>query len=97
MIFTDKITCSKCGKDHDTTRHNFDDWVVCKECGKFLCESCTNIRTEKDVQNLFMWNMVSFLLFYIGISISLMAFAVATTLSRCTQLHCSRIFAISNR
>ncbi|NHI91200.1 MAG: hypothetical protein EAX96_01770 [Candidatus Lokiarchaeota archaeon] len=36
----------------------------------------------KDIQNLFMWNMVSFLLFYIGISISLMSFdtIIATSL-----------------
>ncbi|MHA1784582.1 MAG: hypothetical protein ACTSVY_06645 [Candidatus Helarchaeota archaeon] len=75
---TEKIVCSKCGKNHEVSRHNFDDWIVCNSCGAFLCDECSNIKDQKNIQNLFLWNIVSFLLFYIGISISLMSFEIIT-------------------
>ncbi|MHC1591886.1 MAG: hypothetical protein ACXQS8_07360 [Candidatus Helarchaeales archaeon] len=73
--------CSKCGRIHSKTWRNFKDWLYCKKCDIYICPHCSNLSNMKNIQTLFLYNIVSFLLFYFAIWILRMPFDPASTSS----------------
>ncbi|MHA1144297.1 MAG: hypothetical protein ACTSRW_06125 [Candidatus Helarchaeota archaeon] len=66
--------CEKCGRPHATTWRNFKNWIYCKDCKVYFCPQCSNLSRMENIQNFFLWNIISFLLFYFAISILRMPF-----------------------
>lgn len=61
--------CKKCGRIHATTWRNFKNWVYCEKCKIYFCADCSNLSQMEHMQTFFLWNIVSFLIFYFAIAI----------------------------